>query len=141
MEKIKISKFMGLINVPVKLKELALKINEIISTEQATKELVTLLYQTGTAAPTQYEIKNEIGTITWSYIGEGIYRGTCTGKFPVGYTTVEVFRNSTTALFSSYNNNVDYITVETTGVDGVASNDKLSATVLKVTVYNDVLWE
>lgn len=44
-------------------------------------EYVALISQTGTSAPTAIIHKNDLGTITWSYVGVGIYRATSSGLF------------------------------------------------------------
>lgn len=42
---------------------------------------VATLTQSGTDAPVATVLENTLGTVTFSYLGSGSYKGTCVGKF------------------------------------------------------------
>lgn len=53
-----------------------------------TKIAMLYISQTGTNAPTAVEIKNSIGTFTYSYTDTGLYAITCTGAFLAAKTFI-----------------------------------------------------
>ena len=53
-----------------------------------TKIAMLYISQTGTNAPTAVEIKNSIGTFTYSYTNTGLYAITCTGAFLAAKTFI-----------------------------------------------------
>ncbi len=66
---------------------------------------VAILNQKGTNAPTATVLKNDIGTITFSYISPGYYSIVGTGLFTVGKTFVMIGRaNTDTDIFDGITN-------------------------------------
>ncbi len=96
----------------------------------AYKEWVGFLSQAGTADPTPTILSNTLGgTVTWTRIGTGAYRGTLTGLMTLGKTIVFVSGALTVGLFYGVasTSSADYVTVYTTnytgtGIDAVMSN-------------------
>ncbi|MBK8990155.1 MAG: hypothetical protein IPM39_29510 [Chloroflexi bacterium] len=99
-------------------------------------EYVALLSQVGGNAPSAAVLKNTIGTITWSRVGEGNYIGTRTGAFPSGKTVVLVGTVITEMIFMTAGRaNNNQISVSTMANDGNYYDDNLQETAIVIRVY------
>jgi hypothetical protein len=150
MEKIKLSKFTGLISVSAKLKELALKINEIIDAGAATKEVVSLLTQSGGGHPSINTLRSPAGvSITVSREAEGFYTLTHNMDVALYYPVVEIQNTVTKLVQAGIEDpaevyvyqiipNVSGSDIYLTCIDtqtGLLSDDGLASTPIKITFY------
>ena len=97
-----------------------------------------MLNQTVTNAPVATVLENSLGgTVVFTYIGVGIYRGTLVGAFPSKGRFFSIIAQQ--APFDSVAvcswSNVDSFTVETSSVAGIYSNNKLDETSILIEVY------
>lgn len=71
------------------------KSNKHVTTETttATGIYTALMYQFSTGDPTAEVLENSIGSIVWTRIGIGNYRGTLTGAFPEVKTVFFITNN------------------------------------------------
>jgi hypothetical protein len=93
-----------------------------------------LITQTGTAAPVVTVLENSIGPIVWTRAGVGDYRGTLTGAFPDGKTSLYLNENSgnkITLVWQTANNvQLGTDTSGETPTDGI-----LNRTTVEIRVY------
>lgn len=59
---------------------------------------IAILNQSGTSAPTATVLKNNVGTITFTYISPGYYSIVGTGLFTVGKTFVMIGKSNTDTI-------------------------------------------
>ena len=87
------------------------------------KKYVALVSQSGSDAPTASELENSLGgTIVWSYISNGHYRGTLTGAFPdvnKFWATPSAGSNDTVGASIGWNDANSFDLYETFGDDGL----------------------
>lgn len=69
------------------------KPKQVIETTAATGVYTALMYQFSTGDPTAEVLDNSIGSIVWTRIGIGNYRGTLTGAFPEVKTAFFITNN------------------------------------------------
>ena len=104
------------------------------------KSYVAFLNQTGTSAPTQTIVYNDLGgNIVWTYFAEGVYTGTLSGKFTENKTFCivasgydDVLNQYTLGLSRKNSNSVDLYTA----VLGSLSNGVLTNKLIEIRVYN-----
>jgi hypothetical protein len=104
------------------------------------KRYRALMTQTGTAAPVATVLENTLGgTLVWTRVGAGAYRGTLTGAFPVNkyfaLIPMDGFdADSNTggggAAYHYYRGTDNYVDL-VSGVDGQLNNSAV-----EITVYN-----
>lgn len=95
-----------------------------IATAKPYKVYTALLSQSGTSAPVATVLENTLGgTVVWSRVSIGEYRGTLTGAFTANKTVV---LQGGTAAFKSTNSfpvTVDYVQVKTFNPSTLTSED------------------
>lgn len=94
-----------------------------------------ILTQSGAGVPTATILENTIGTITWSRLSAGHYRGTTAGLYvnnkTVGFTSIKDINSIVQASYTSVNNFDVNVQTATTGLD----NDTWTMTI-EIRVYN-----
>jgi len=101
----------------------------------AYKTYVATMYQSGTNAPTATIMENTIGSISWARTGVGTYRGTLSGAFTTGKTTV--FLNpafGTGNVNAAQWNTTSTIDIKT--LNGLSPTDGILTTDIEIRVYN-----
>lgn len=97
--------------------------NDIVMTNGTFRTTYhVLLTQTSTNAPTVTDFNNNFGTITWSYIGVGVYKGTSVGSFPSDKTSVIMNTGGKLGYARAWRVDDDTIRVETYNTSFVVSN-------------------
>ncbi len=97
------------------------------------------LTQAATAAPVAVEFENDIGTITWSRVSEGVYRGTLSGAT---FTEDKTF--ITKVLESSATDSIEVLTewISTTVIEitakesGSVTDGLMTDTPIEIRVYS-----
>tara|TARA_R110000823_G_scaffold54017_1_gene132716 strand:- start:302 stop:2257 length:1956 start_codon:yes stop_codon:yes gene_type:complete len=101
------------------------------------KVYTALLNQSGTAAPVATVLENTLGgTLVWTYVAIGQYRGTLTGVFTASKTSV-FLTNSYGKLFLNGSRETDNsIIIGTQAENGGSDNGQLSGSSIEIRVYN-----
>jgi len=106
------------------------------------KVYTAILYQVGTSAPTAYVLENTLGgSITWSYVGVGIYYGTLTSAFTANKTVVFLQKKTTLTPIGlprdviSYRQSDDAVLIVTVD-DTDFIDDVLNEHAIEIRVYN-----
>lgn len=76
------------------------QLNDYGVTGATYKKYKAVLTQSGTNAPEAIVLDNSLGTLTWSYVGVGSYKVTCSGLFTLG--KVFVLHGNQADLQTSY---------------------------------------
>ena len=101
-------------------------VQNAIATAKPYKVYTALISQTGTSAPVATVLENTLGgTVVWSRVNIGEYRGTLTGAFTASKTVV---LQGGTAAFKSTNSfpvTVDYVQVKTFNPSTLTSEDSI----------------
>jgi hypothetical protein len=96
----------------------------------------TFLSQTGTNAPTDVVLKNELsGTITWVRTNTGIYTGTLSGAFPVGKTFIVIGENVDGINVKCFRTDNNTITLKTYQVSTGTLVDVYTDLSLEIRIY------
>lgn len=99
------------------------------------KVYTAILVQSGSGAPTATILENTIGTITWSRLSAGHYRGATSSLYvnnkTVGFTSIKDINSIVQASYTSVNNFDVNVQTATTGLD----NDTWTLTI-EIRVYN-----
>ena len=102
-----------------------------VSTPKVYRALLT---QTGTSAPVATVIENTIGSIVWTRVNVGHYRGTLSSAFTSNKTHVLINSNEDSVAFVEYNAN--FITVKSQLADTLALTDSLlKNSAIQILVY------
>jgi hypothetical protein len=97
---------------------------------------ISNLTQVGTAAPTAIDLSNNIGSVTWTRIVKGQYKGVALSPFDPLYTFVMINSNEHDHLNSAYINTDGDIIVKTTNTQNHQHNDDvLNNTTLEIRTY------
>jgi hypothetical protein len=97
---------------------------------------ISNLTQVGTAAPTAIDLSNNIGSVTWTRVGQGQYKGVALSPFDPLYTFVMINSNEHDHLNSAYINTDGNIVVQTTNTQNHQHNDDvLNNTTLEIRTY------
>lgn len=96
-----------------------------------------LLSQSGTSAPVATVLTNTLGgTVVWGYDSVGTYTATLAGVFVTNKVVVFIQPSLPDGIYSFQLNAPDAIHVQTAySVDGVTSNNYLTATPIEIRVY------
>jgi hypothetical protein len=97
---------------------------------------ISNLTQVGTAAPTAIDLSNNIGSVTWTRIVKGQYKGVALSPFDPLYTFVMINSNEHDHLNSAYINTDGDIIVKTTNTQNHQHDDSvLNNTTLEIRTY------
>lgn len=120
----------------------------IIGSTLGYKVYTALLTQSGTGAPTVTVLQNTIGTIVWSRVSIGSYKGTLTGVFTSGKTFYNITYNNNAGgggsgeflIYEIRNDNINAIQISTLDVEMVThlanpSDSLLSSTPIEIRIY------
>lgn len=116
-------------------------INESSAFTPPYKVYTALLTQVGTSAPTAIVLENTLGgTITWAYVGVGIYSATLTGAFTIaktiGFSNIGIpfAINSQEEIRFQYSSTSTVII--TTLHNSVLTNTVMNNATIEIRVYN-----
>lgn len=99
------------------------------------KELVGVLSQSGTAAPTLVSQKNTIGAIVWARSNTGIYTGTLTGAFPSGKVNVKAILSSADKALTVVRTDANVLTFNIRTITGSPAASDVFDAFIEITVF------
>lgn len=111
---------------------------EYAAIRQRTPRLyVALLEQTGTNAPVATELENSLGTVTFSYSGNGVYEAITSGLFTDMKTFVLTSQGDigSATFFSAFRRDNNTVRIETYDQSGTAADDLLIRSHIEIRVY------
>ena len=100
-----------------------------------SKTYEALLTQSGSGDPTVVVNENTIGTIVWTRVNTGHYRGTLASAFTADKTHAFIQSSAETALCFISRNSNNVVDVYTTDQTLAKTDGKLSSTPVRIKVY------
>lgn len=103
------------------------------------KVYTALISQSGTSDPTATILDNTIGSIVWTRVSDGFYRGTLSGAF----TTDKTWPMINTNIFAKTEGQAkfvlagtqNYVEIYTSDTTGALADDRLNGTSIEIRVY------
>ena len=103
----------------------------------AYKVYTALLTQGGTDIPIANVLENTLsGTVTFEYVGPGIYNAVLVGEFTPGSTTATLSGGTSSQVFKAFGFSADRVGLVTYNTSGSPANNQMSITTLEIRVYN-----
>ena len=102
----------------------------------AYKVYTALLTQAGTSVPIANVLESTLpGTVTFEYVGPGIYNAVLVGEFTPGSTTATLSGGTSSQVFKAYGFSADRVGLVTYDISGSPANNQMGITTLEIRVY------
>ena len=102
----------------------------------AYKVYTALLTQAGTSAPIANVLESTLdGTVTFEYVGPGLYNAVLVGEFTPGSTTATLSGGTSSQIFKAYGFSNDRVGLVTYDTSGSPANNQMGITTLEIRVY------